>query len=466
MMSKDRQTDREDGRISRRSFFRAGGAALAGGAILGTPTEANATAEGSDGLFPSPTSGGRIMGYHRLGRTGWQVSDYGVGTSRLRESSVIRYAFDKGINYIDTAEGYGNTQTERTIGEALQHIDRSKVFLNTKLRVGSEDTEETILRRARASLERLNTDYLDAFGMHGPDTIEGVRHPGFHAAVARLKAEGRVRHACLSYHGPQGPRGDSMADVLCAAAEDGRFDLMLLVYNFMNHEEADRILAACKANDVGTTAMKTAPGVLSYDPVDASNLTDAQQRSIERMVARGSSRERAIEQLQAQAERQKDLYERTRAFADRYGVQTGEQLRLASFHWAIQSPDMHCACVSMPDFAMVDNVVARSGTELRPVEQDLLEEFGAVLNDRYCRHGCAVCVPSCPNGVPVSTIMRYAYYYEGQGREKYAMSRYAGLGGTSAVACVDCSAPCSGACPHGIDIQPQMEQAHALLTLA
>ena len=418
-------------------------------------------------LFPSPAHGtGRIMGYHTLGRTGWQVSDFGVGTSRLREASVVRYAFDKGINYIDTAEGYGNGQTERTIGEALQHIDRSKIFVNTKLRVGSDDTKETILARARASLDRLQTDYLDAFGMHGPSTVAALGHEGFHAAVAQLKAEGRVRFTCLSYHGPGGPRGDSMADVLTAAAEDGRFDLMLLVYNFLNHDESDRILAACKANTVGTTAMKTAPGILSYDAIDPDNLTESQQQYVDRMTSRGQTRENAIAQLQARAERSKETYERTRPFVERYGIQTDEQFRLGSFHWAIQSPDMHCACVSMPDFETVDKVVALSGRPLNPVEEELLEEFASVLENQYCRHGCNTCTPGCPYGVPVSTIMRYAYYYEGQGREKFAMQRYAGLERVNASACLTCSAPCAGTCPHGIDIQPQMLQAHALLTLA
>ena len=257
-----------------------------------------------------------------------------------------------------------------------------------------------------------------------------------------------------------------MADVLCAAAEDGRFDVMLLVYNFLNHDDADRILAACKANRVGATAMKTAPGVLRPDPVDPDNLTEAQQQYVARMTNRGSTRERAIQQLQSRARRQNELYERTRPFVERYGIQSEEQLRLGSIHWAIQNPDMHSACVSMPDFAMVDKVVALSGTGLTPVEQDVLGACESVLSDQYCRHGCIACAKHCPAGVPVSTIMRYAYYCEGQGREKDAMARYARLRGVDGSACAACSAPCSGACPFGIDIQPQMLQAHELLTLA
>ncbi|UCC81939.1 MAG: hypothetical protein JSW46_13130, partial [Gemmatimonadota bacterium] len=59
-----------------------------------------------------------------------------------------------------------------------------------------------------------------------------------------------------------------------------------------------------------------------------------------------------------------------------------------------------------------------------------------------------------------------AYYYEGQGNEKYAMTLYADLEGKDASACAHCAGDCAGACPYGIDIQPNMLQVHDLLTLA
>jgi predicted aldo/keto reductase-like oxidoreductase len=257
-----------------------------------------------------------------------------------------------------------------------------------------------------------------------------------------------------------------MGDVLTATAEDGRFDLVLMVYNFLNHDEADRILATCKANNVGTTAMKTAPGVLRYEPVDRNNLTERQEQYLERFTRRGASRESALERLGAQAQRQKDLYDRTRPFVERYGLQTEEQLRIGSIHWVIQNPDMHTACIAFTDFRLVDQVVALSGTPLSAVEDRMLKECELALTDQYCRHGCHLCVQGCPSAVPVSTIMRYAYYYEGQGREKYAMMKYASLQGGGASPCLECVAPCDGTCPYGIDIQSHMLQAHALLTLA
>jgi predicted aldo/keto reductase-like oxidoreductase len=212
--------------------------------------------------------------------------------------------------------------------------------------------------------------------------------------------------------------------------------------------------------------MKTAPGVLSFDPVDPDNLSEAQEQMVQRMTSRGGTRQSALERLQAQADRQRDTYERTRPFVESYGIETQEQLRLASIHWVMQNPDMHATCVSFTDFEFVDKVIPLSGTRLTPTEGRLLEELGAVLNDRYCRHGCFDCAGSCPAGVPVSTVMRYSYYFEGQGYEKYAMQKYAFLDAANGSSCENCSAPCTGACPHGIDIQTQLLQAHSLLSLA
>jgi predicted aldo/keto reductase-like oxidoreductase len=352
------------------------------------------------------------------------------------------------------------------MGEAMQHMERDKIFIASKARAGDGDDAEAMVQKVRQSLERLQTDYVDSYSMHGVSSIEALNHPGFHEAMDQLKAEGRVRFRGVSCHGPGRGVDQTAGDILSAAAEDGRFDMMLLVYNFMNHEEGDRVLAACKANNVGTTAMKTSPGSISYEPVDGENLTEAQETYLQRFIQRGQTREAAMERLRAQAERQKGLYDRTRPFAEQYGVQTAEQLRVGSIHWVLQNPDMHTACVAFTDFGLVDRVVPISGTVLTAPEQEMLHQIKLALDDQYCRHACVECLEACPVQVPVSTIMRYAYYYEGQGLEKHAMSLYADLEGTGASACLDCAGQCAGACRYGIDIQPSLLQVHNLLTLA
>jgi predicted aldo/keto reductase-like oxidoreductase len=372
-----------------------------------------------------------IQTYKTLGRTGWQVSDIGFGTGPLKEPSLARAAFDRGINYFDTAESYGNGAAERTIGEALPHLGRENVFIATKAVFRGGETESQVLDRVRGSLERLQTDYVDAYSMHHTPTVEFLDHPGYHAAIERLKAEGRVRFSGVSYHGPSRTGQGNAADVLSAAAEDGRFDMMLFVYNFMNSEQGAQVLAACKANDVGTTIMKSAPGVLHFDAWDPDKMTDEE-----------------------------------RSFAERYGLRTADQLRFGSIRWVLQNPDAHTVCVSLNDFDNIDRVVGLSGTGLSQPDEEFLDGLARSVNSRYCRHGCVECTGACPQEVPVSRIMRYAYYFEVQGREKHAMSRYAQLGGSKGSACAECSAPCEKACPHGFQIQTQISRAHTMLTLA
>ncbi len=424
-MSGDQRGKADRNKLSRRGFVKAGGATLAGGLVA-------ATAGSPSHLSGEPARQDlSIQSYKTLGRTGWRVSDIGFGTGPLREPALVRAAFDKGINYFDTAESYGNGAAERTIGEALPHIGRENVFIATKAVFRGGETESEVLDRIRRSLERLKTDYVDAYSMHHTPTVEFLSHPGYHAAIERLKAEGRVRFSGVSYHGPSRTGQGNMAEVLSAAAEDGRFDMMLFVYNFMNSEQGSQILAACKANDVGATIMKSAPGVLHFDKWDPDNMSDEEK-----------------------------------SFAQRYGLRTADQLRLGSIQWVLQNPDAHTVCVSLNDFDNIDRVVGISGKSLSRADEELLDRLARSANARYCRHGCVECAGQCPQEVPVSRIMRYAYYFEAQGREKHAMSRYAQLGGSNGSACLDCLAPCDTACPFGFQIRTQMSKVHQMLTLA
>jgi predicted aldo/keto reductase-like oxidoreductase len=128
--------------------------------------------------------------------------------------------------------------------------------------------------------------------------------------------------------------------------------------------------------------MKSAPGVLHYDQFAPEKMTDEQ-----------------------------------RQFTERYGLRTNDQLRHGSIQWVLQNPDAHTVCVSLNDFDNIDRVVALSGTRLTESDAQMLEQLGQTVNSLYCRHGCVACAGACPKDVPVSRIMRYSYYFEGQGRE-------------------------------------------------
>ncbi|MCP4895666.1 MAG: hypothetical protein GY906_01725 [bacterium] len=444
------------GQLSRRSFLHVGGAVAAGAVLPDLVPEAGAEQPAK------PT----IQRFRTLGRTGFEVSDISVGCGGTREANVFRYAYDHGVNYFDNGESYGNGDRERTLGEAMQHMDREKVFVTTKLVVKDSDTETTILDRFGKCQERLKTEYVDALFLHSVTDVKLLGHEGYHAAVKRLRNDGRLRFTGLSSHGPRDGDGDSMETVLCTAAEDGRFDAMLFVYNFMNSEAGEKVLAACKKNNVGTTAMKTGPGASDIPEFDEVNPSESFQRQIDRALERGSTREKAIADIKKRLADRREEREKTIPFREKYGLTSNEELKNAAVQWVLNNPDMHTVCVGLKDFDAVDRFVPLSGTSLDRAAATFLSDYETAYSRSYCRHGCTACADACPERMPVSTIMRYCYYFTMQGREKHAMQKYSALAGQDASRCESCSAPCTGACPYNVNIQANLINAGELLRLA
>ena len=113
----------------------------------------------------------------RLGRTGLQVSRMGVGaggpsqigrkTGLDEDASVdlLLRAFDAGVNIVDSSEAYG---TESIIGRALQARERGDIVVSTKKSTRRKEvTPGTLIESLDASLQRLQTDYIDIYHLHG-----------------------------------------------------------------------------------------------------------------------------------------------------------------------------------------------------------------------------------------------------------------------------------------------------------
>ena len=65
-----------------------------------------------------------------------------------------------------------------------------------------------------------------------------------------------------------------------------------------------------------------------------------------------------------------NLNDEQKAFTERYGLKTNDQLRFGSIQWVLQNPDAHTVCVSLNDFDNIDRVVALSGTELTSADEE------------------------------------------------------------------------------------------------
>ena len=442
-------------RVSRRGFLKSTGAAVVGGGMIagGSPGGA-AEAE--------PQEAG-IREYRRLGRTGFEVSDIGFGTGNLDNANVLAVALDRGMNYIDTAEHYVNGRAERTVGEVLGGRDRSSLFITTKINIShaavsrGRDSKEGIKERFRQCLARMRTDYADCLMIHLTPSVAMVSHEGFHAAFEELKAEGRVRFLGLSNHGMQhtvyGGIEESMEEVIGAGAQDGRFDVALFVYNFLQKDQGERIIAACRARDMGVTLMKT-------DPVGiGSILGEGLEADLEAGRQVSEARERVVRDYLRWTEA-------AEAFKTEHGLESEAQVRDAAVKFCLDNPGVHSVCATINSFDVLEAFTALSGQRLAEPERPMLVSYEKLLGPFYCRHGCGTCQPACPRGVRVNDILRYGHYFEAQRREKQAMQKYASLPGSDARGCLDCDGPCEAACPHGVPVRALLNLAHRRLTLA
>lgn len=147
------------------------------------------------------------MRYRSLGRTGLQVSALGLGGNQLGRvvdaagaRAIVDRAQELGVNFIDTAESYGDGASETLIGQALAGR-RDRFVVATKTGAGSDPgrlTRERIAERLDASLRRLATDHVDVYYLHMPDAStpleESLR------ALEDARRAGKIRHPAISNH--------------------------------------------------------------------------------------------------------------------------------------------------------------------------------------------------------------------------------------------------------------------------
>ncbi|MFB5190208.1 aldo/keto reductase [Alicyclobacillus fastidiosus] len=146
------------------------------------------------------------MKYNRLGHSGLAVSELGLGTNsfggRADEETSVRIlneAMEHGINFIDTANVYTNTQSESIIGRALAGGKRQQVILATKVGMprgehpnqGGSSRRE-IMEQIDGSLSRLKTDYVDLYQIHTLDKSTPIEETL--RALDDLVTAGKVRY--------------------------------------------------------------------------------------------------------------------------------------------------------------------------------------------------------------------------------------------------------------------------------
>ena len=208
---------RNQERLSRRAFLRQGALASFGVGLFPY----------TGGAQPLPHARAEVRRYVPLGRTGIQLSDISFGASRLNagEEAIVEHAFERGINYFDTAESYSGGDSERTIGHALRG-KRDKIYIASKVEAGATDRQEALMATLEDSLRRLRTDYVDLYFNHAVNDVHRLQNPEWYEFTARAKQQGKIRATGMSGH------AGHLLECLDYALETGSVDVILVAYNF------------------------------------------------------------------------------------------------------------------------------------------------------------------------------------------------------------------------------------------
>ena len=355
------------------------------------------------------------MDKRRLGKTELMTSVIGFGGIKLpivdRDDAVelLNKALDMGINFVDTARGYGDS--EEKIGVAISHR-RDEFFISTK---GHETTAERMKRDIETSLKNLRTDRIDLYLCHNLrhrenyETVMGTG--GALRALQEAKSQGLIGHIGFSSH--------RFHETMKAGILSGEFEAIMLSYNILNDELVDEeILPLAKENDVGVIAMK---------PLAGGALASA---SSDLKLVSGEVGDVAIAATQA-------------------------------LRFVLANDAVTLAIPGMTNIRELEENVAVGETfqTLTEEEKSQLVKAAEVLGKDFCRE-CGYCQP-CPQGVRIPIILRHLGYYSRYGLVDWAKGRYR-MVEVKADNCVECG-ECEDKCPYNLPIIEKLKEAHAVL---
>ena len=394
---------RKPAEIRRRQLLK--GSAAAGGLVL-----ASGLHIGPSSVLAAPLQVPRRV----LGKTGEKIPILCMGGSLPldpRFDPKLAECVKYGINYFDQADCYSGGEGELALGAFHTRANlRSRIWITTK----SDDKdpkgfEETFHK----SLEKLKTDYIDMYFLHGLKKPEQI-NDDLKVVVERLRKEKKLRFFGFSCH------DGTVAELLELAAKTPWIDAVMFRYNFQQYgnDKLNRAIDAAHKANVGLIAMKTQGSAVSFEP---------QWKKFE---------------------------------------QTGKWNRYQAVMKAVWADERISGAVS--DMDNIDKVreniaAALDKTKLTSAEVESRYKYAAATRSITC-DGCDhLCNPHVDAPVEIGPTLRYLMYHDVYGKSELAKDLFRKLpAGARSVTGVD-FARAQGACPHGVDIARWMQRAADVL---
>ncbi|MCS7259189.1 MAG: aldo/keto reductase [Anaerolineae bacterium] len=288
---------------------------------------------------------------------------FGWGPQDDAESiATIHRALDEGINWIDTAPGYGRGHSEEVVGKALVGR-RHQVYIATKCGIHVLPNGELTFRLKRDSvrqeiedsLRRLRTDVIDLYQIHWPRPDEDIEEAW--EVIADAVRAGKIRYAGVSnFNISQMERLQAIHPIASLQPP----------YSMLNRDIESEILPYCAAHKIG---------VIVYSPMERGLLTGKITRERIQAMPEDDHRKRYAPFQEPQLSVNLRLVEQLRPIAERNG-KTLAQLALA---WVLRRPEVTGAIAGARRPDQVSELVGASGWQLSDAD---LKEIEALLAQR------------------------------------------------------------------------------------
>jgi aryl-alcohol dehydrogenase-like predicted oxidoreductase len=313
------------------------------------------------------------MRYRTLGRTGLQVSELGYGAWGIGQTMwigadddasllALRRAIELGVNFIDTALGYGQGHSERLVGQVVRDTPET-VYVATKVppqnmewpaRAGVRAEQafpgEWIVQCTEQSLENLGVQTIDVQQLH-VWSDEWVGQGDWLEAVERLKDAGKIRFFGVSIN-------DHQPHNALRLIETGVVDTVQVIYNVFDQTPEDELFAAVQEADVG---------VIVRVPFDEGALTGRIGPDTD--FPDGDFRNRYFG-----GDRRQQVWDRVTAIAEELGVET-DRLAEIALRYCLSQPAVSTVIAGMRSVRNVERNAA--AVDLGPLPDEQVEALHA-----------------------------------------------------------------------------------------
>jgi aryl-alcohol dehydrogenase-like predicted oxidoreductase len=326
------------------------------------------------------------MEYRELGRTGWKISAVSFGAWAIggqawggaddgESLKALHAAIDLGVNFIDTADVYGDGHSERLIGQ-LRRERSEEIFVATKAgrrlnpHVAGGYNQQNLTAFVERSLRNLQTDCLDLLQLHCPPP-EVYELPKVFGILDHLVTTGKLRYYGVSV--------ERIAEAMRAAQHPG-VQSVQLIFNMLRQKPAERFFALARDRRIGILArVPLASGLLTGKLSPASQFSADDHRAYNRQGARFDQGETfsGVDYEIGLA-----VVEELRAL-----VPEGATMAQLALRWILMFPDVTAAIPGARNAAQTaDNIRA---VELPPLSESVMEHVREIYdrNVRAAVHG-------------------------------------------------------------------------------